>query len=266
MPKPQRIQKPLPKWGHKGDTFREILDEWERMGLAQLEASSDRFVWWGKREVLLHDHPRIEDDLPEFNVGLFGNAQHEKGLPWIFWGRNPELLENYHYTLTQRSVRERTIKSIFLGKVENQIQFNNRFQSKVDWSNHIDLYCVVSGVNTPYPCSQEEYLKFMADSKFALLLPGYGPKCNRDIEAIAMGAIPIVTPGVCTEYYNTWEEGKNYLRMETVEDLERIYDTPNDQLQEMQETNYQWYVDNCTTFSSFYLTKKIIEETSEYGE
>lgn len=259
MAKPQRIQKPIPKWGHKGDTFREILDEWERLGLAQIEASQDRFVWWGKREILLHDHPRIENDLPEFKHGLFGNMQHENGLPWIFWGRNPRHLENSFETLDKVPVKYRMWKSLFIGKIENEIQQNNRFQMKIDWTKHVQNFIVVKGVQTPYPYSPADYLYNMSRTRFAILLPGYGPKCNRDIEAVAMGAIPVATPGVCTKYHDEWVEGENYLQINTVDDFEKVYDTPLNQLQEMQDRNYEWYNRNCTFRGSFETTKKIIE-------
>jgi hypothetical protein len=264
MPKPQRIQKPLPKWGHKGDTFREILDEWERLGLVQLEASSDRFVWWGRRNVLLYDHPRVESDIPEFDRGLFGNMQHDDGTPWIFWGRNPKLLEKFFNERDRVPIKYRMWNSIFMGKIENKIQMDNRFQSKIDWSKHIQNLVIVKGVNTPYAYSPPDYLYNMSLSKFAFLLPGFGPKCNRDIEAMACGSIPIVTPGVCVEYYDSWVEGENYFRMESETDIQKIYDTSLDQLQEMQERNYDWYNRNCTMQGSFNTTKKIIEE--RWGE
>jgi len=259
MTKPQTIMKPLPKWGHKGDTFREILDVWEAKGLVQLVPSPDRYVWWGRDKTLLHDHPRIEFDLPEFNVGLFGNQQHTGGLPWIFWGRNPKHLEENFNEHSRIKPKYRMWKSIFMGKVENEIQMNNRFQSKIDWSKNIQNFVMVKGFNTPYPYSPADYLYNMSTAKFSLLLPGYGPKCNRDIEAMAMGSIPIVTPGVCVEYHDTWVEGENYLRMEKEKDLKKIYDTPNDQLEEIQERNYDWYVRNCTFEGAFNTTKKIIE-------
>lgn len=255
-----KVFKPVPKWGHKGDTFREIIDVWENKGLVQICASPDRFVYWNQRDILLHDHPRIESDLPDFKLGLFGNAQHEDGLPWIFWGRNPMHLEDTFNQHARVKPKYRMWESLFLGKIENDIQTQNRFQSRIDWSSCVQNIAIVKGANAPYPYSPADYLYNMSVAKFAILLPGYGPKCNRDIEAMAMGAIPIATPGVCTAYHDQWEEGKNYFRIENEEQLQEVYETDNAVLEEMQERNYDWYVRNCTWKGSFNTTKAIVQE------
>ena len=201
-----------PNDNHKNDTFREVIDMWKDDGFVEIHESPDRYVWWNEPgDVLLHDFPLIRDcvsDVPDANQYLFGNEQDDRGSAWIMWGRNPRMLETAYNECAKVSPKYRMWESIFVGKVENNIQTRNRFQSKIDWSKYIQNFMIVKGFNSPYPYSPADYLYNMSISKFALLLPGYGPKCNRDVEACAAGAIPIVTPGVCTEYYDKWEEGK----------------------------------------------------------
>lgn len=248
--------------GHKGDTFRELADMWREMDLVTIQESPDRFCWWQEPGlVLLHDHPMITH-LPEYKLGLFGNqqGQGENDYPWIFWARNPRKLDQFvRENDTSIEPEYRYWQSTFVGKVENNQQAQNRFQSKINWFEHIHLFQVVAGVQTQYPFDMETYLQVMSKTKFALLLPGYGPKCNRDIEAVACGAIPIVTPGVDTEYYGKWTEGKNYFRMNDVSDLKGIFESDPEKLLEMQTANTRWYNRNASPEGSFKTTKRIIE-------
>jgi hypothetical protein len=52
------------------------------------------------------------------------------------------------------------------------------------------------GAKEPYALGPEEYLVALQNAKYGLCLRGYGPKCNREIELLAMGTVPIITPGV----------------------------------------------------------------------
>ena len=51
-----------------------------------------------------------------------------------------------------------------------------------------------------YKYSQKEYLDLIGSSKFGLCLAGYGPKCNREIELIGMGTVPVFAPEVDNTY------------------------------------------------------------------
>ena len=80
-------------------------------------------------------------------------------------------------------------------KVENQVQANGRLN--YDWSQGIEEFVmpIQGGGPHAYPYTQEQYQERLSSSKFGLLLPGYGPKCNRDIECMAHGTVPIVVQG-----------------------------------------------------------------------
>lgn len=269
MKKRVNVYKPLPKHGHKGHAFREIIDQWEIDGYVNVLASPDRNCWWGKPgEVLLHDHTHAFDvvkELPEFRAALFANAPYplddgKNTSNWTMWGWNPRMLDQLYDEHARIKPVDRMWESMFVGKIENQHQMDMRFQTRIDWSKHIQLLAIVKGVHAQYPYSAYDYLWNMAKAKFAILLPGYDPKCCRDIEACAAGAIPIVTPGVCTKYYNEWEEGVNYLRMEKESDLAKLYKTPNKTLNKIQQNNYEWYEANSSIKGVFELTSKIIDE------
>ena len=211
-----------PKTGHGGDTFRELLDMWEENGYCEIEETDSNFCWVGERgKVLLYDFPRLDDRKQErFEIGLFGNTVPDCGgcSPWIFWPRKPRVVEEHRKEL----VETRTIESVFLGKIENDIQLHNRSQCR--WDTSVELFSMPKlmhrhASNTNYPYTQEEYLNIIKKSSYGLCLPGYGPKCNREIEYMAFGTVPIITTGVDVSYYDALVEGEHYIRVDTPEEI-----------------------------------------------
>jgi hypothetical protein len=270
-----------PTTGHAGDTFRELLDMWEESGYCTTETSPDRYVWVNRPgTIMLYDYPRLDiAPISKFEFGLFGNTvppkeqatdQHGPCWPpttsWIFWSRRPRMLE----AEIARGIppyKEREISSIFLGKVENNIQLQNRTQH--DWSECVELFSmpVVLGNASHYPYTQEEYLQKVKSSKFGLTLPGYGPKCNREVEYFGLGTVPIYTEGCCTNFYDPIEEGVHYLFASTPDDVvELIENTTEEQWNEMSKNGREWYERNCSRKGSFDTTMRIIENIKANDE
>jgi len=258
-----------PRQGHKGDSFRELLDIWESEGLCKLEDSPDGFCWVDKPgKILLYDHPRVDDrPVSPFEYGLFGNTipncADDRCKPWIFWGRKPKLIEK-HKKEFRRSYQDRKIESIFLGKIENQVQLNNR--SSHDWSDCIELFSmpVMMGDTNRWPYTQEEYLEKLSYSKFGLCLPGYGPKCNREIEYMAFGVVPIVTPGVDTTYYNKLVENVHFIKISSPEDIDKLREVKEEEWKTLSDNCISWYEENCSSYGSFSTTCKILNEVFQY--
>lgn len=255
----------IPKYGHR-DSARGMIQSWNDLGLVSIHSSPDMFVWWNEPgDVLLFDYDLLRDylPLPKYNKILFGN-EFIPSIPnahkWIFWGRHPKILEEKYKTMEKIDPGSREVHSIFAGKVENPTQHQNRFTTKINWSNHIEDFSIVYGVQSNYKYTHEEYLHRLSQSKFSLHLPGYGPKCNREIEAAAMGCIPIVTPGVDVDYYSPWVENVNYLRLNKKSDFGDIFNTDVSLLTEIQNNNFEWYERNCSTTGSFETTCKIIRK------
>jgi len=219
-------------WAHAGDTFREMAHIWAERGYVKLQHSTDTvFCWWGGiGEVLLYDRPTLRwwTDVPSYQFALFGNCPPPgKGDPrqsvWSFWPRSPRAVEQVGQTW--RNYESRAIRSLFLGKVENGVQRANRTQH--NWADAVDLFSMpIDTTGAAYPYTQSEYLNKLSNAKFGLCLPGFGPKCNREIEYFACGTVPIVTDGVdMTHYLVPPKEGVHYLRANTPQDVRRIVET-----------------------------------------
>ena len=254
-----------PTRGHRGDSFREILSIWESKGYCEIGPSSDEFCWVGCRgEIMLYDHPRIDDrKIPSFMFGLFGNTVPtcDNCRPWVFWPRKPALVEKNKFS-HRRNYDERKYKTIFLGKIENQIQLFNRTRS--DWSQAIELFRmpVMMGNSDHWPYTPEEYLEKLSYSRFGLCLPGYGPKCNREIEYMALGVVPIVTPGVDLTYYEPLKENIHYIRLTKPQEIAKLDAISKKQWETLSNNCIKWYDEYCSPEGAFAVTLKIINEVT----
>ena len=249
---------------HCGDTFRELVGIWKEWDLCEVESSPDDFCWAGTHgDVILYDYPRLDDrHVPSFNKGLFGNTvpDHPSCHAWIFWARSPRrLLEARKKPLKPYKLRE--IESIFLGKIENNVQDGNRRNR--DWgSAGIELFhCPVDRPGPDhYPFTKEEYLEKLRDSRFGLCLAGYGPKCNREIELLGMGVVPLFAPEVDNTYHEPLIEGVHFLRVNDPSEVKQVINSIDEKRWErMVRSGQEWYDRNASPAGSFLVTKRILE-------
>lgn len=249
---------------HKRDTSRELMDIWKEMNLCEVieDEVNDCFLWAEEPgKILLYEYDRwdVFPGLPnKWQKGLFAGMQHPQGLPWIYWGRRPKMLhEKIQSGL--KGFDERNHESIFLGKIENGVQLQNR--TRHDWSKYIEFFSmpVQMGDSLKWKYTQEEYLDHVSNSKFGLCLPGYGPKCNREIEYFGLGVVPIFTEDVCFKYHEPIFENLHYIKVKTPQEIkEKIKNFSKDRWEFISYNGRQWYERNCSPLGSFETTEKII--------
>jgi hypothetical protein len=249
---------------HKGDTSRELMDIWKENNFCEIieEQVEDCFIWANEpRKILLYEYDRwdVFPWLPKkWEKGVFAGMQHPNGLPWIYWGRRPKIL---HSKIEQglKSFEDRQTESIFLGKIENAVQLQNR--TKFDWSKYIEFFSmpIQMGDSFKWKYTQEEYLEHIGNSKFGLCLPGYGPKCNREIEYFGLGVIPLITKDVCIKYPEPLLENIHFLRINSPEDIKKcLKNFSKDRWEFMSYSGRRWYERNCSPRGSFEITEKIV--------
>jgi hypothetical protein len=151
---------------------------------------------------------------------------------------------------------QRRAGPVFYGKTENAVQERRR---KGDWKSVCEEWVMVKG-DEKYPFTQSEYLEKLAGARFGLCLPGYGMKCHREIECMAMGCVPIVLKGVDMDSYDVPPiRGKHYIEVEKPEDVPivvgRIY---QDTWEEMSSACRAWWAANASVAGSFEVTSRII--------
>ena len=262
-------------WNHANDTFRELVMLWQRDNLCNIIEKDTKHVWWediGK--ILLYDRPIMDwinqDNELKYEKILVGNPIYNKelmgiGNQWIFWGRRPSILENI-ISKGLLKYEERNIESIFIGKIENLVQKKYRIDNEIKWENYVELY-KMHDMNENYLYTNEEYLNLLKHSKFGLCLRGYGGKCNREIELMGLGVIPIVMNDVDMNYYDNLIEKVHYFRINNGNELKEIIkNCSKEQWILMSNNIINWYNKNCSSIGSFNTTKEIIEKLYEKEE
>ena len=75
------------------------------------------------------------------------------------------------------------------------------------WGDYIEEFSlpVQAGDSINWKYSQDEYLDKISHAKFALVWLDMDQKCNREIEYLGLGVVPIVTAQVDTTYYDALE-------------------------------------------------------------
>ena len=255
-------------FGHKGDSFRELIDLWEERGfVVRKENPALTQCWLGEvGGVLLYDRPTwswLEKAPPEekiYKMCLVGNPDYsEKGncRPWIFWPRQPRLVEEMA-AIERKSYDDRKDTMVFFGRIENDVQAAYRSKQAIEmWSSACAKFSMKEG-KEPYDLNPKEYLEALQNAKYGLCLRGYGAKCNREIELLAMGTVPIVTADVDIDNYTEpLIDGVHVIRVTDKADAidKIVYGMTEAKWAEMSEAGFQWWKRNCSVEGSWDQTK-----------
>ena len=243
-----------------GGAFRGLVKSWSRSGLVDIKRSESPFCWMNKiGDVLLYDRPTLEFLNPNlrYEIGLFGNPEPpvngKRNSYWTFWSMIPQRIDMFRKSLL--SFNERDIRLLWIGSYENKTQRGYR---PVNWWEKSTDFCSYGPVRE-YTHSQ--YLMINRRARFGLCLRGYGPKCCRDIEYMALGVVPIMTHGCSVSYYNRLTPGLHYLYASCPDEAIDLTSSISEKSwKEMSNACVEWYNQNCSSFGSFNTTMKIIDE------
>lgn len=257
-------------FGHAGDSFREMVELWAEKGYVDaVEDPKVVQVWLdGVGKTLLYDRPTMDwlfaapQEEQTWELALFGNPAPTEsggaGKSWFFWPRRPRLVEQLVAKgLPQTPWETRTKSLVFYGKIENKVQEKRR--KGYDWSTICDEYEVADGEAAPYKFTQEEYLEQLSKSRFGLCLAGYGKKCHREVECMAMGCVPVCATEVdINKYANPPQEGLHYIRVKSPEDAqEKLKALSKEEWETMSAACLKWWRENASAEGSWRLTQKL---------
>jgi len=255
-------KQPLQGMGHHtNDSYRELQLLMKLKNNDVDVMYSDKTIHcWLEPNILTYDRPTLEwcnQEIMNSSLMLLGNGDitiEGKQLqnkipnliikPWIFWPRKPMLMEKLLNNKGILPYNERKIESIFIGNFENNVQekFRNTNQN---WEDVLSEYHCTKGKQHKF--THEEYLLKLRESKYGLCLRGYGSKCHREVELMAFGTVPIVTPEVSvTSYMEPLIENTHYIKVTTPAELkEKISSViTQDQWKKMSNACYEWYQRN----------------------
>jgi len=246
--------------GHNNDSYREmpILLKFANKDV-DIKYDERSIHCWLEPNILTYDRDTLEhcdQEVARASLFLLGNGdvlvegkelgQYLPDLPiqpWIFWPRHPMLVEKLLKKHGILDFNDREIGSIFIGNFENSVQEKYR-KTDVDWASALDEFHCTAGFVKKF--TSEEYLMKLRGSKYGLCLRGYGTKCNREIELMAFGTVPIVTQEVTVfSYMEPFIENIHFLRASCPEEVkQRISETSEEKWRAMSNTCYDWYQRN----------------------
>jgi hypothetical protein len=250
---------------HTGDSFREMVQMWRERGWVRVESSTKTpFVWWGKEgETLMYDRATwfwLEEAKPKYKKILAGNPDPSivpQAHAWSFWPRHPKALEA-RVEQGLPTYAERTQTLVFYGEIENEVQAKYRRNALQE---ACDDFVMPTGAAKPHHYSQEEYLNKLATAKFGLCLAGFGPKCNREMECMALGTVPVVAPDVdMSNYANPPQEDVHFIRLPSYNPQEAkscIANVTEDEWAKLSAAAHQWWQQNASCAGLFELTKRM---------
>jgi hypothetical protein len=255
-------------WNHANDSFRELAYLYkENNNDVDIQVVDNTNHCWLYPNILFYDRPNHEwfnEELGTSFKMLMGNGSMElegkflkdNGLnvsPWIFWPRNPRLLETLLSSHTYLTFNERTIESIFIGNFENNVQAQYR-QNNEEWKEVLTEYHCTAGKEHKF--NKEQYLLKLRSTKYGLCLRGFGSKCHREVELMAFGTVPIITPHVeINSYINPPQENIHYIRANNPEEYEnKIENISEEKWSEMSKACVEWYEKNVHSKNSWKTT------------
>ena len=266
-----KVYKGQVRWG---DSFQELADCWGEAGFCEVLRGANQLSWLHDDDqrgpVLLHEYDRCNDSdregwvrhvqelKQEARLALFANEVPPNESPWIYWPRHiQEVTQVCDKGIL--SYDERDCHSIFIGAAENPVQYVNR--TKFDWGLCVDNFDFSVNLfsKNPHKYSNLEFLKLIRRARFGLSLEGYGPKCQRDIEYMANGVVPVFTWDTFNDYHNPLQEDVHYLYARHPREVkEKIAATSKEKWQEMSNNCVEWFNKNCSIEGSFKTTMEII--------
>lgn len=258
---------PLP-FKHVNDTFRALAPMWHRSDVSVREDPSLRCCPMLGADIVLYDwdtHGQLISSIADAALVLIGNDDvtssawsRHRAKPWIFWPRAPRTLMTFRDARSSLPWEERDVSSIFIGNYENAVQQMRRKTVEDSWNKVIQHFELVGGPKHKY--SPIEYLSLLSRARFGLSLPGYGLKCNREIELLALGTVPLVTPEVSiTSYHEPLRDGVHVLVVTSPEDARARMDAmTKEDWSRMSRAGMEWYERNASVDGSLLTTLDIV--------
>jgi hypothetical protein len=246
-----------PPWNHSNDSFRELLMLIMKKNKdVKIELNTKSGHIWLNNNILLYDRPTnlwFNNEVLSAHKVLLGNGDKAvegkqlmgKGVnvsSWIFWARRPMILEKQLNEKVSLNYSERKIESIFIGNFENSVQ--QKYRQINDWEKVLTEYHSTSG--SKHKFTQEQYLDKLRNARYGLCLRGYGSKCHREVELMAFGTVPIITPEVSIDsYLDPPKENVHYIKVSSEKEMrEKLNNITKEQWEKMSKSCYEWYQKN----------------------
>lgn len=166
------------------------------------------------------------------------------------------------YSSVQEQVPlDKKAESIFSGTIRGKNHVRNKWINSTEiWSSSpAKRYTKTNKLFR----SIKDYYMALATTQFGLCLAGDCPVCQREIEVLGVGCVPIYTTGVEWDYYNKPIEGKHFLYCKSPEELNDVIEgVSEDRYMWMQEEGIKYFNENNSVEGMWNNLNKIIEQNN----
>jgi hypothetical protein len=164
--------------------------------------------------------------------------KYPKVLPWTHYIRDWASFEKVREEMSKTPFERKTL-SIFSGTIRTG-------RSRNLWINSTEIFSYRNArnykrTNTLYK-TYADYYRALASSKYGLCPVGDGPVCQREIETMGLGCVPIYTPGVEWERHVSPQENVHYIfAKDPAEMKEKINAISDKQREEMSKNTMEYF-------------------------
>jgi hypothetical protein len=169
---------------------------------------------------------------------------------------------------------EKTTKSIFSGTIRYSVKGYAPKQTLVDgkhirftWMNSTEIFSHrparrYTRTNTLFPTIKDYYVA-LAKSKFGLCPAGDCGVCQREIETLGLGCIPIYTPGVEYNYFCPPVENVHFIYANNPTEMnEKIDNMSKEKEDEIRKNGVEYFNKYCTPTGLWNSVLKTIKKYS----
>jgi hypothetical protein len=178
-------------------------------------------------------------------IALCANKITKYGIPWIYFPKYYKKFFEYK-------------KIIKANKTDCVCWIGASHRARKNIS--LAKYCDFNYNSRSDPLPYYKYLQLLASHNFCLCYPGFGPKCHREIEAMGLGTIPVITEGVCTNYHNKLIENIHFIKVKTAKDIKSLKQITKSQRLKMSNSCLTWFNENISPLNAYRITTKCIQE------
>ena len=262
---------------HRNDYvgLNQIIEAWEAAGFIDRkqipkEERQKHLMWVARIGGLVLNPSNVEETKTPYEYALCCTYRsiwksNPKVLPWNFYPRD---WLSYQTVLSEPVLLERKIKSIFSGTIRGTIYGRRpQFHERQKWMNSTEIFSwkpasTFRFSNNFYP-QIIDYYRALAAAKFGLCPMGDVGICQREIETMGLGCIPVFTPGVEYLYAYPVQQGIHFIFANNPEEMHRQIETMSQSdWRQMSQNGKEYFSKHCTPTG---LWQTVLETIERYN-
>ena len=232
--------------------LNQYISEWERLGYIERihipMLRDHRYISWvGRVGGLALEPSEVRSISTPYEYVL--SCQYRSSysnmptvLPWNFYVRN---LKAFNLVKSELNNIPKTHRSIYSGTIRGNTHERNR------WINSTEIFSYrraagYNRTNRKYP-TIEDYYRALAATRYGLCPVGDCSKCQREVETMGLGCVPVYTTGVEWTSIVDPIENRHFIYADSPKEMNDKIDTiPETTRQDMAKEGIEYFDNYCS--------------------